>query len=141
MPRPSPAKLSRGGRELLLTPTDQAIAPNSPVSQLQSMNFSVPTGVGANWTLSMEVAYQSTVAPPVAPTVFSFQPPQLQALSVSTGVTSGGFPVTISGSNFGSPEDFATFGRHAQRGVVLQRTVQPGRAVPFVRGLLCCLAF
>ncbi len=56
---------------------------------------------------------------------FAFDMPVVSSLSVVTGLTSGGFAVTVLGVNFGSSFDFASFGS-----IIIEDDL--------VRGCWCC---
>jgi hypothetical protein len=83
---------------------DVPVTPGSltvdPESGVQSFEVQVQPGVGANWTVGLNVKGQ-LVNSTSAVLQFSFERPVLQSLSVATGVTSGGYNITLTGQNFG----------------------------------------
>ncbi len=83
-------------------------------SGLQSLQLLAGAGLGQNWTLTFSIRNQEVDQSSFErrqALLFSFDPPRLTNLSVSTGLTSGGYNVTILGENFGTPEVFSTAGR------------------------------
>ncbi len=86
-----------------------------PATQLQTLRLVVGPGLGVNWTLSLQVKDQ--VMEPATPAEaqvlrFSFDPPVVANMSRVTGSTAGGYNVTLTGRNFGTPQFFAAVGEY-----------------------------
>jgi hypothetical protein len=82
-------------------------------SGLQELLFGVGPGLGVNWTVVFTVKDQrvnQTTPSQQAALKVSFAAPRVDTMSISTGSTSGGYNVTLSGANFGTEEFFSVVG-------------------------------
>jgi hypothetical protein len=91
-----------------------ATIPTDPDTGLQLLRLGVGPGLGVNWTVMLSVNDQlvntSSVEQQQA-LLLSFDPPELHDMSVTSGPTPGGFNITLTGLNFGTPEFFGAVGR------------------------------
>jgi hypothetical protein len=84
-----------------------------PVTGLQELVLEVGPGLGVNWTVTLTVKDQlvnMTTAAQRAALQVSFETPTVTHMSLSTGMTSGGYNVTLLGINFGTADLFAAIG-------------------------------
>jgi hypothetical protein len=84
-----------------------------PVTGVQSFALLVGPGLGVNWTIMFTVRDQlvnMSTAEQTTHLRFSYAAAIVSALSRTTGSTSGGYNVTIVGTNFGSMDTFNLMG-------------------------------
>ena len=104
------AYLEQGLRTIELTAVGNV---TSDAGGTQSMTYNVGSGVGSGWTLRFTVGGQlANVSSPSQQEAvrFSFLAPSVESMSASTGLTAGGYNITVFGLNFGTAQDFAALG-------------------------------